>query len=739
MRSLSLVLPLLLLALGCSTGPGAVDAGVDGGGGALDAAANPDAGAAPDSGTATAPSGYLTRLETAADMAALAAGDGEIKYLAPVEGKERRAPLTADCYFQDMHQYSWHVLFLKSFPELGSIDLDTYLAMVMRRPSRSLWGGAVKAWPAVKHPITKAEGIVAYTVYTNNDAASALVENDIVEVDARLKACAPFAAAMLVFVPGDASQESLAHRIAPSLEARGIATVFPKDLLAGIPSVVYNPGEGYGLLRRVPAGQPLVDYGPRDVVVVESAPNDISLVSGLVTANPQNEFSHVNLRLREKRVPNAAVPSIYENALVTQLAGTLVHVVAGDSKVVIEAARLEDAEAFWKQQRPPLGAAPADLTVQALRPMSELTHEDAKSVGVKAANLAEIRKALPDNSQDGFAIPFARYAAFATAAGIDEAVDAALADPRLRTDATFKAATLSALRKRVKSAPLPAGLLDEVATQIRAMLGAGADTTYVRLRSSTNAEDLEAFSGAGLYDSKTGCLADDLDADTAGPSACLTAEHAQHLRDQIAARQAELAAHPERTWIPDILDDLQGDLDSEKPLADALRKVWASLWNDRAFDEREYYGIDHRTVYMGVAVAASYVMEKANAVAVTNLAPDSSDPLYRVVSQPGEESVVRPADPLAVAEVVTFRRHGDPAAMAEVQVLVPASMVPTGQQVWSTEAQATLGGALFTLQDYFAQNVYPDRTPLRLDVEVKWNRDGRVLVKQARPYWTKDP
>ncbi len=733
MRILGLI--LVVLVAGCSESVSGLDAGSD-----EDAGVGADAGVglAPDGGQTIFP-GYRTRLESAADLAALSAADGEIKYLAPIAGKERRAPLLEDCYFQDMHLYSWHLLFLKSFKDLASLDLDSYLSLVLRRASRSLWGGAVKAWPAVKHPITQAQGIVAYTIYTQSDAANALVEDDIVEVDAKLKACAPFAANLLAFVPGDVSQEGLLRRIAPSLQARGIATVFQNELLTGIPSVSYNAGEGYGILRRVPKGQPLGDYGPRDVVVVESAPNDISIVSGLVTANPQNEFSHVNLRLREKSVPNAAVPAIYDNALVTQLAGSLVHLEVTSSTVTFEPARLQDAEEFWRKKQPPLGAAPADLTQTALKTMGELTGADAKSVGVKAANLGEIRKALPDNSQDGFGIPFARYDAFAKANGIDKAVDAALADPRLRTDAIFKANSLNSLRKQIKKAPLQAGLLDELTAKIRQTLGASADTTFVRFRSSTNAEDLEAFSGAGLYDSKTGCLADDLDGDTVGPSKCLSTEHAQYLQEQITARQAEFTAHPERTWITAILQDLQQDLTEEKPVTDALRKVWASLWNDRAFDEREYYGIDHQSVYMGVAVAASYVLEKANAVAVTNLAPDAGDPLYRVVSQPGDESVVRPADPLAVAEVLTFRRHGDPPAMTELQVLVHASKVAEGQQVWSADALATLGKSLFILHDHLAKTVYPDRTPLRLDVEAKWARDGRVLIKQARPYWTQDP
>ena len=40
----------------------------------------------------------------------------------------------------------------------------------------------------------------------------------------------------------------------------------------------------------------------------------------------------------------------------------------------------------------------------------------------------------------------------------------------------------------------------------------------IRFRSSTNVEDSAQFTGAGLYDSRSGCLLDDLDADASGPS-----------------------------------------------------------------------------------------------------------------------------------------------------------------------------------------------------------------------------
>jgi len=46
----------------------------------------------------------------------------------------------------------------------------------------------------------------------------------------------------------------------------------------------------------------------------------------------------------------------------------------------------------------------------------------------------------------------------------------------------------------------------------------------IRFRSSTNVEDSEQFTGAGLYDSYSGCLLDDLDGDAEGPSQCDPAE-----------------------------------------------------------------------------------------------------------------------------------------------------------------------------------------------------------------------
>src|SRR5690606_12452291 len=109
--------------------------------------------------------------------------------------------------------------------------------------------------------------------------------------------------------------------------------------------------------------------------------------------------------------------------------------------------------------------------------------------------------------------------------------------------------------------------------------------------SSTNAEDLDGFTGAGLYDSKSG-----------DPN------------------------------------------DPQRPVLDAVRKVWASVWYFRAFEEREYRSIEHTAVGMGLLVHNSFPEEEANGVALTNNPFDKSglDPAFYVNVQLGDESVVLP-------------------------------------------------------------------------------------------------
>ena len=143
---------------------------------------------------------------------------------------------------------------------------------------------------------------------------------------------------------------------------------------------------------------------------------------------------------------------------------------------------------------------------------------------------------------DGFAVPFYFYDEFMKANDLYSKVSSMLADSTFQTDYDTQEAELKDLRDAIKDATTP----DWIITALEEM-HAEFPGKSLRYRSSTNNEDLPGFSGAGLYDSKT--------------------------------------------------QDLEET--EEDGIDKSIKGVWASLWNFRAFVERDFYRIDHKKTAMG--------------------------------------------------------------------------------------------------------------------------------------------
>ncbi|MBC8131681.1 MAG: hypothetical protein H7X95_01765 [Deltaproteobacteria bacterium] len=711
-------------------------------------------GPGPDAATDGPPAGerprYLERLESTEDFGRVQGEGGEVKYLGVVTGRAGLPPVDKPCMFQNTALYQGHITFLKSFPELAHIDFNTYLNLVMKNASRQLWGGELKFFSAGIHPRTGVRGVLAYFLYADDLITEALTLDQIAEVDARLKGCVPYAKDLLVLVGMNETQVGHFRGQAKDLAGRGVDVIDPRALQPGGGAEGYSLGEGYGFLHASPSRLVPGDYGLRDVLVVESSSEDLSLVAGLVTALPQNLHSHVNLRLREKMIPNAHVPDIFQNPVVSLLEGKLVHLIVTETAVRIEPALLGAATAFWASRRPQLPTPAADLAEARLRPLDELRSADSISVGSKAANLGELAVVLPPVNAvaGGFAIPFSSYRDFMRSPSTADPanpgspgtpggpslmarVETSLADPRMATDARFRKAILETLRKEIEAAPVDPTFLARLNASARAAFGDKYATTPLRFRSSSNVEDGAFISGAGLHDSARGCFADDADSDELGPSLCLEADERAWMQAELARRQTEQLSNPERYWLVGIIDDLQKDLTRERSVARALKKVYASLWNDRAYDEREYWGIDHRAAYMAIAVEPSFVLEKLDTVAVTNLDAGAGGALYRLVTQRDGQGVVRPADPTLVSETLTFRRAADNTP-TDLRVLTMSSL--STDRLWNDTRLAELATLLFKVHDHFATRVYPNVAKLSLDMEIKMTRDDRIVIKQARPY-----
>jgi pyruvate,water dikinase len=445
----------------------------------------------------------------------------------------------------------------------------------------------------------------------------------------------------------------------------------------------------------------------------------------------------VNLRLREKQIPNARIPNVYDNPALAMLDGRLIRLTVSATEARLEAATLAEAQDFWASHRPPPRMLTANLTETRLLDFGTIAATDSPAYGPKAANLGELYRLLPPaNRAPGFGVPFHFHRELLRATGLQSAIESMLSDPRLPTDARFRRTALAELRAVIEAASLPPAVIEALRTPARAAFGDGYPTLPVRFRSSSNVEDGELGSGAGLHDSARGCFADDADGDQLGPSACLSPAERAAMQAELSQREAELRDHPERGWLPGIIDDLSSDLTKERTVARAIKKVYASLWNERAFEEREYYRMDHRGAFMGLAVNPSFALERLDAVAVTSLPSPSGSPLYRVVSQKDGQPVVRPPDPSLVAETLVFRRGPD-GRPTGVEILVPSSLSP--QPLWPGARLDELGGLLFSVQDHFARAVYPSTTPLSLDLEIKLTEDDRIVIKQARPYRTIGP
>ena len=209
----SALLLIAIAAAACGSGGADPDGGV-----AHDAAPGDASGmdAMQTDGSTIAPA-FLWTLPTPADYRALAApGTSDLKYLLTVEGRPIRPPVTEPCLFQNTARYPYHVVFLHTFVETSTLSFEDYSALVLRRPTRAWWGGGLTILDA---------STLAYAIYAENGATAGIMDDDVVEVDAKLKACVLWAAAQLGFLPQDPFQEQFARTHRAALEQRGVKVI----------------------------------------------------------------------------------------------------------------------------------------------------------------------------------------------------------------------------------------------------------------------------------------------------------------------------------------------------------------------------------------------------------------------------------------------------------------------------------------------------------------------------------
>ena len=463
----------------------------------------------------------------------------------------------------------------------------------------------------------------------------------------------------------------------PAWGASRMRLLFDEDRVSGEADfVALNPAVGFGLLRTLGADE---RPHPSDIAIFEALPNELPRLAGIISTTPQTPLSHVNLRAIQAGIPNAFIRNALEDPQIDALLDSYVRYEVTGQGYSLRAATVEEVRDHFAKSRPQTPQTPErDLSVREITPLDEVTFADWRTFGVKAANVAELGKLgfPPGTTPRGFAIPFYFYDEFMKATGLYDEVRAMLADEAFQTDFDVQEDMLKDLRKKIRDGESPAFIVEA----LTAMHATWPEGQSLRYRSSTNNEDLPGFNGAGLYDSNT--------------------------------------QHPEET--------LEDGIDK------SLKQVFRSLWNFRAFTEREFYRIDHMAAAMGVLVHPNYEDEPVNGVAVSFDPFFGRDTHYYVNNQRGEDLVTNP-EANSVPEELLLSKTGTGDDL--YVILAFSNLVPAGELLMTDAQLDQLRRHLTVIHDHF-EGLYrpPSEQPFAIEIEFKITRENILAIKQARPW-----
>ena len=578
---------------------------------------------------------------------------------------------TPKLYFPDAHKHVYHYDFATNVlgytKSLAAFDRETYFSNLARRNV----AGSLIVHESWHPPQGGTPGIIALEFWPSDPVSYPFVQKTYDWVTRSL----PGIAIPIAYHPASETQRTLyrTERALYETARQGGLRVIDSEELSGQTSYsLLNPGVGFGRLILFDAATPIT---PRDIPIFHSLPNEITRTAGIITEVPQTPLSHINLKAKQNGTPNAYVRAATTDPRLVALLGKHVRFEPGPDDFNIREATAAEVDEHLEALRPKVTQYPAsDLTQTAIRPLAALGFLSARAYGAKTANLAEMRKFLPSGMvPDGFAIPFQFHDSFMRGSGVRGSVEAMLADAGFRTNRALRSVWLKKLRKAIQDAPVSDALLAQVA-ELQAAFPAGQG---IRCRSSTNNEDLEGFSGAGLYDSFT------------------------HRPD-------------------------------EGPLIHSVKQVWASLWNDRAYEERDFYRVDHLSVQMAVLVIPNFDAEIANGVGVTKNVIDPNWTGYYVNAQAGESLVTNP-DPNAIPEEFLIAELEGPTRY-EIQYVTFSNLLPEDRRVLTREQAEALADDMSLIKRHFYPLYGGDPMTFAMEIEWKVDRRNQLVIKQARPW-----
>lgn len=459
---------------------------------------------------------------------------------------------------------------------------------------------------------------------------------------------------------------------------KNINTITPSEIYGQLSYQAVSKYKNYGKLKIIKSLKDKnASFGPNDILVLKEIPNYLPPVAGVIVTEFQTPLSHLSILGLNRKIPICAYTKAFENNMILGLNGKNVSL-----KVEADTFFLKVDSIVNKEKKLSKITLQLDLSADSLIDIKYMDKNSASIIGSKAANFGELHKVshkanfkTPENA---FAIPFYFYEKHlkrAHARGLVKKVATKTFDDN---DKLIK--SLAKIRKKIKKTSVNKKLIEAINAKITSKQ---IDYLSYRFRSSTNAEDIEGFSGAGLYTSKTG--------------------------------------------------KLNG---KKKTFEKAIKKVWASNWTLKAYSERKYYNIDQSKVAMGILVHRSFPSEEVNGVAITKNIYRKNSHGFLVNAQLGNENVVDPKKGVVCDQFLCFpERKKNDEKKTVIDVITSSNLSDKPLLMSQNEIQNLANQLQIIKKHYHGHLKTWSYTRVGQDIEFKLDgKDRQLYIKQVRPY-----
>lgn len=475
----------------------------------------------------------------------------------------------------------------------------------------------------------------------------------------------------VAFKPNSSRQEDASAKIT------GLQRILQTDISKEQEYQALNVAKGLGRIHIIPKLDDHVEIGYNEILVLDEVPVQLPPVAGIITTKPSTPLSHINLLAKGWGIPNVYIKNAQE--LFKQYNGWWVEFDARRDNYSVKRADNNALDEYLKRLRERLDVMKprSDLSVRRLANLSEQRATSSIAYGAKSANLGQLIHArLPGVTVPaGFTIPFFYYDQFLKENKLDNAIGEMLNDQKFVHDPAYRRAYLNRMREQFQQGIVNAQLRVEVLRRLHAEFpGRG-----IFARSSTNSEDLPNFNGAGLY-----------------------------------------------TSVPNARTDAQ--------VMEAIKTVWASVWNFEAYEARERAGVPHTEIYMAVLIQEGINSESSGVMITAN--PYDREDKNAIYISAKRGLGIKVVEGQKIAEQVVYR----PRALA-VQVLTRSeedSLLTFDEQGGVREIP--ISGERVVLSDAVIRRLAAAATNIKRvfggkDQDIEWAyMKGQIYIVQSRPF-----